>query len=153
VSAIAGRVGERATVNNYRVSDEPAALREVEAATAIKRAEGYVEVPTAEYHQVVAQWVREVWASVNDLTWRDEVEAVFDEALESTGLGFCDGGTFGGYKVQVFCLVVDPDLGAHEMIAALRELERLDGAVLAIREGDEYRVVFPPDRASGFSIL
>jgi hypothetical protein len=153
VSAIAGRVGERAKAACHYAPDEPSAAAEVEAATAAKRAEGYAAIAIVEYHQVVVQWRRDTWASVADLAWRDEVEAVFDEALESTGLGFCDGGTFGGHKVQVFCLVVDVELGAREMVAALREVERLDGAVMAIRVGEDYRVVSPPGYRGPFSIL
>lgn len=153
VSAIAGQVGKRATLTTHYAKDEPTASADVQAAVAARRAEGYAEIPSSEYHQVVVQWRRDAWASVGDVRWRDEIEAVFDEALESTGLGFCDGGTFGGYKVQVFCLVVDAELGAREMIAALQELERLDSAVLAVRYGATYRVVYPPDYQSSFSIL
>jgi hypothetical protein len=153
VAVAGGTVGERVRPSCHDARDELAAAAEVEAATAAKRSDGYAEIPMTEYQQVVVQWRRDTWASVRDLGWRQEVEAVFDEALDSTGLGFCDGGTFGGHKVQVFCAVVDTQLAVREMVDALRELERLEGAILAVPEGATYRVVFPPDHQGGFSIL
>jgi predicted DNA-binding WGR domain protein len=153
VTTVTGRVGECAKVANQVFSDEAAALEQIEAATATKRAEGFAEISPMDHHQVVVQWRKEKWASMNDAKWRDEVESAFDEGLEGKGLGYCDGHTFGGFKVQIFCLVLDAEQGAREMIGALEELERLDGAVVAIREGESYRVVFPPDHQGGFSIL
>jgi hypothetical protein len=87
------------------------------------------------------------------LGWRDEVETILDDALGDVGLGFCDGGTFGGFKVQVFCPVVEWEPAVPVVLTVLRELERLEGAVVAVREGEGYRVVFPPEHPDHFSIL
>jgi hypothetical protein len=153
VSTVSGRVGAGPKLVTHHAADESTAAAEVEAAASAKRLEGYAEIPMLDYHQVVIQWRRDTWASVPDLKWRDEVEAVMDEALGAKGLGVCDGGTFGGHKVQVFCMVVDPDLGVRKIIAGLQEVERLEGAVVATREGEKYRVVFPEGYQGGFSIL
>ncbi|MCC2668505.1 MAG: hypothetical protein K0Q72_976 [Armatimonadetes bacterium] len=152
ISIAAGPVGGPAELARTHVPD-PLAAAQMEANRAARFAEGFAEIPPEEYHQIVVQWRREGWAARQDLAWREEVETILDDALGDAGLGFCDGGTFGGFKVQVFCPVVLWEPAVPVVLTVLRELERLEGAVVAVRDGADYRVVFPPGHAAAFSIL
>ena len=56
-----------------------------------------------------------------DLSKRHQVEEKMNEVLGWTGLGHCDGGSSGGNTMEVFCFVVDYELGRKIAEENLRE--------------------------------
>jgi hypothetical protein len=148
-----GKLGERgkAKVVIPKAAQSPAqCLRE---AAAKPRAEGYAAIPLGQQHQIVVQYRLETWGSPVDLDKGHRIEALFNECLGWTGNGMCDGNDIGGGTLNIFSIVVDAELGAATLVAELRKKRLLKGAVVAVREGDEYRVVHPARFKGEFSVL
>jgi hypothetical protein len=118
-----------------------------------KRAEGYAEIPEHEQHWIVVQYNLKTWGSAKDLDKAEKLEFLFNECLGWTGNGYCDGNDIGSGELNVFCVVVDPKLGAKTILAELKNRPRLlAGAVVAVREGEDYRVIHPPRYQGDFAI-
>jgi hypothetical protein len=118
-----------------------------------QRAAGYAEIPTDDHHWIVVQYQLKSWGSAKDLDKAEKVEALLNECLGWTGNGHCDGHDIGSGEMNVFAVVVDPKLGAKTIVAELKKRPRLlAGVVVAIREGEEYRVVHPPRFNGEFAV-
>jgi hypothetical protein len=148
-----GKLGERGKVKHLEPQQGKTPEQVIALAAEKPRGKGYAEVPTEEQYQVVVQYRLETWGSVEDLDKAQEIEHLFNECLGWTGNGFCDGNDIGSGCLNIFSVVVDPQLAAQAMIAELHKHELLDGAVVAARFGEEYRVFHPPDFEGEFSLL
>jgi hypothetical protein len=130
----------------------PSAEEIIAEAAEKPRQKGYTEIPMGEHHQVVVQHRLPSWGSVQDLKKGHRVEDLFNECLGWTGNGRCDGNDIGSGTMNIFSYVVDPKRGVETMLAPLRQHRLLKGAVVAVREGDDYRVVYPARSKSAFSL-
>jgi hypothetical protein len=138
-----GKLGQRGRARYERPPKGTTLKKFVATAAEAQRALGYEAIPIEEHHQVVVQYRLDGWGSTKDFDKAVRIQGLCDECLGWTGNGHCDGTDFGSGSMNVFSFVVDPGVGAKTLIAELRKHKLLDGAVLAIREGDDYRVVHP----------
>jgi len=138
-----GKLGERGRTRYLFPEDDQTPEQCIEEAARKPRAKGYAEIPREEQHQVVVQYRLKTWGSPEDLTKGHKIEGLFNECLGWTGNGRCDGNDIGSGTLHLFSIVVDPELGAATLVEELRKNRLLTGAVVAIRESEEYRVVYP----------
>jgi hypothetical protein len=118
-----------------------------------QRKAGFAEIAHDDHHWIVVQYQLETWGSAKNLDKAVKVENLLNECLGWTGNGHCDGNEIGSGEMEVFAVVVDPKLGAETIIAELKKKPRLlAGAVVAIREGEDYRVVHPPGFQGEFRV-
>ncbi len=117
------------------------------------RASGFKPLKRSETHIVVIQYKLEGSGATTDLAKRVEIEALMDECLGWTGLGHCDGGDIGSGEMNVFCIVADATIAEPVIVRELKSKGFLEGAVIAERVMDEYRVLWPHDYAGKFSVV
>ncbi len=152
-SGMEGKLGDRGKTKYLIPEDGQTPDRCIKDAAARARAKGYAEIPLDEQHQVVVQYRLKAWGSPEDLAKGHRVEALFNECLGWTGNGRCDGNDIGSGTLNIFSIVVDPELGAATLVEELRKNRLLKGAVVAMREGEEYRVAYPARFKGAFSLL
>ena len=147
-----GRLGQRGKAR-YQRPPKGTTLKQFIARAAKERcAQGYKAIRTEDHHQVVAQYQLNGWGSARDLDKAIKIQGLFDECLGWTGNGHCDGNDIGDGSMNIFSDVVDPELGAKTLVAELRKHRLLAGAVVAVREGHDYRVVYPVRFEGQFSV-
>ncbi len=81
---------------------------------------------------------------------RHHVEALVDELLRRTGNGSCDGGDIGAEHANIFACVRDPAAATEQIVSMLEREGELEGAVVAVDNGEGFRVIWPED--SGVTI-
>jgi hypothetical protein len=118
----------------------------IETAIQSARANGFAPVPYGEMFQVILTCpTGPDWTSDEVFGVGRYLEEMCNERLGWTGLGYCDGPSYGPRSVGVYSLVVDLELGIREMIAELR-LHGCEGKdeelVLSVPDGDRFRVVY-----------
>lgn len=148
-----GKLGERGRVKHLEPREGTTPDQVIAEAAEKSCAKGYTEIPREQQYQVVVQYRLETWGSDKDLDKAHEIEHLFNECLGWTGNGFCDGNDIGCGCLNIFSIVIDPHLAAHTMIAELQEHQLLNGAVVAVRYGEDYRTLHPPDFKGEFSLL
>jgi hypothetical protein len=148
-----GKLGERGKVKHLEPQKGKNPEQIIIEAAAKPRAKGYTEIPMEEHYQVVVQYRLKTWGSVEDLDKAHKIENVFNECLGWTGNGRCDGNDIGSGCMNIFSIVVHPELATQTMIADLEKHGLLEGAVVANRYGEDYRVVHPPNCQGKFSLL
>jgi hypothetical protein len=148
-----GKLGERGKVKHLEPQQGKTPDQVIAEAAEKPRAKGYAEIPREEQYQIVVQYRLKTWGSVEDLDKAHEIEHLFNECLGWTGNGFCDGNDIGSGSLNIFSIVVDPQLAAQTMIVELQKHDLIDGAVIAARYGEEYRILHPPDFKGKFSLL
>jgi hypothetical protein len=148
-----GSVGEKGRTRQIRLKKGQTAKAVIEEASRQPRAERYAEIDTDEHSQVVVQYRTAGWGSVADLEKRHKIEELLDECLAWTCNGFCDGGDIGSGSINIFCLVVDPAAAKDTLVSTLKKNRLVKGAVIAVREGELYRVLWPDDFEGTFSVL
>jgi hypothetical protein len=147
-----GRLGERGKTRFLLPAERQRPERLIAEAATKPQAKGYAEVPLEEHYQVVVQYRLKTWGSPEDLNKGHKVEELFNECLGWTGNGRCDGNDIGSGTMNVFSYVIDPELAVETMVAALRQHRLLKGAFVAVREGEDYRVVYPTRFRGEFSL-
>jgi predicted DNA-binding WGR domain protein len=147
-----GKLGERGKVKHLFPEDGRTPEQVIAEAAQKPRQRGYAEIPMEQHHQVVVQYRLKTWASAEDLEKGYNIEELFNECLGWTGNGCCDGNDIGSGTLNIFSDVVDPQIGAETIIATLRKHRLLKGAVVAVREDDEYRVAYPSRFKGDFSL-
>lgn len=147
-----GKLGEQGKVKHLEPQQGKTPDQVIAEVAEKPRAKGYAEIPREEQYQVIVQYRLKTWGSVEDLGKAHKIEDLFNECLGWTGNGFCDGNDIGSGCLNIFSIVIDPQLGARTMIAELRKHKLLGGAVVAARYGEEYRIVYPPDFKGPFSL-
>jgi hypothetical protein len=148
-----GKLGDRGKTKYLIPEDGQTPDQCIKEAAAKPRANGFAEIPPDEQHQVVVQYRLKTWGSPEDLAKGHKVEALSNECLGWTGNGRCDGNDIGSGTLNIFSIVVDSELGAATLVEVLRKNRLLKGAVVAVREGEEYRVVYPARFKGTFSLL
>lgn len=147
-----GRLGDRGTTKYVVPPKGRTPAQCIQEAAAKPRAEGYVEIPLEDHHWVVVQYKLETWGSPEDVDKAGRIEKLFNERLGWTGNGKCDGNDIGGGTLNILSVVVDPFLGAAALVDELRKKRLLKGAVVAVREGEVHRVVYPQRFKGEFSL-
>lgn len=148
-----GTLGVRGKVKYLMPKDDKSMAEIIAEAAQKQRAKGYAEIAPEEHFQVVVQYRLETWGSTEDLGKGHKVELLFNECLGWTGNGRCDGNDIGSGSINIFSLVVDPDLAVETMRGELQKKKLLKGAVIAVRHGEEYRVAYPLRYKGEFSLL
>ena len=148
-----GKVGERGKAKDLLPwPDHPVGQQIAEAAQKVRQ-KGYAEIPMEDHYQIVVHYRLQTWAAVADLDKAHRIEDLFNECLGWTGNGFCDGNDIGSGTMNIYSLVVDPELGAAMLVEELRKNRLLKGAVVAVREGEDYRVVYPTRFKGEFALF
>ncbi|MFM9402786.1 hypothetical protein ACKLNQ_12750 [Myroides odoratimimus] len=71
--------------------------------------EGYSLIPTEEMYQVVIQFpLASTFGNKRDKWLQEKVEEYLNEYLGWRGVGHVDGFDIGGFKLNIFCKVVEP---------------------------------------------
>jgi hypothetical protein len=148
-----GKLGERGRVKHLEPQPGKAPEQVIAEVAEKPRARGYAEIPMEDHYQIVVQYRLKTWGSTRDLDKAQKIEDLFNECLGWTGNGRCDGNDIGSGTMNIFSMVVAPDLGAATLVEELRKNRLLKGAVVAIREGENYRVVYPARFKGEFSLL
>lgn len=148
-----GKLGDRGKTKYLIPKDGQTPARCIAEAAAKPRAKGYAPVSIKDQHQVVVQYRLKTWGSPADLDKGHKIEALFNECLGWTGNGCCDGTDIGSGTLNIFSIVVDAELGAATLVEELRKHRLLKGAVVAAREDEEYRVVYPARYRGTFSLF
>jgi hypothetical protein len=147
-----GKLGERGKVKRVLPDDGFSSEQFITERARKRCQQGYTEIPQDEHHQIVVQYRLKTWGSPKDLAKAHKVENLFNECLGWTGNGRCDGNDIGSGTLNVFSDVVDPQVGVETIVVTLREHRLLKRAVVALREGEDYRVVYPPRFKGRFSL-
>jgi hypothetical protein len=149
-----GTLGETGRTKNVRIPKGANADDAIRRESQGPRSDGYTEIAIDNHLQIVVQFkTKDAWGDARDLDKRHRVEDVLNECLGWTGNGHCDGGDIGSGEMNAFSYVVDPYLAKNAIVAALKENGLIDGAIIAIRNEDDYRVLWPEDFVGDFSIL
>src|SRR5262245_354974 len=147
-----GKLGERGKTRCLIPDEGQSPTRFIKTLAQKPRAKGYAEIPREEHHQIVVQYRLKTWGSAKDLQKGHKIESLFNECLGWTGNGRCDGNDIGSGTLNIFSIVVDPELGATTLVEELRKKRLLKGAVVAVQEDEEYRVVYPARFKGEFSL-
>ena len=150
-----GELGMRGKTKTVAIPKGSTAKKEIAAASAQPKEEGYAEIDIDDHATIVVQYRTETWGDVNDLDKRHRVEGILNECLGWTGNGHCDGGDIGSGSINAFSFAVDPTLAGEAIVEALRREKLLDGAVIAyaLPGEDDHTVVWPKNFRGEFSIL
>jgi hypothetical protein len=149
-----GTVGDTGQDKKLRLKAGEDADSRIEQESQSARADGFEEIePNSE---LVLQYKCDGWGSANDLEKRHQIEDLMNECLGWTGNGHCDGGDIGSGSMNVYCYVVDRLAGVEAVIAKLREVNLLDGALIASKhnvenEDEQYKVHWPLNFSGEFS--
>ena len=148
-----GKLGERGKVRHLEPQEGKTPEQMIAKAAETPRSKGYSEIPMEEHYQVVVQYRLETWGSSEDLAKAHKIEGLLNECLGWTGNGHCDGNDIGSGSMNIYSVVVDPQLAVETIITELREQGLLERAVVAVRYREEYRVLYPADFNGEFSLL
>jgi hypothetical protein len=146
-----GKLGERGKASYLVPRKTQSAERFIQEKAKKPREKGYAEIPREEHYQIVVQYRLKGWGSPADLKKGHRIEDLLNGCLGWTGNGRCDGNDIGSGTMNIFSIVVDPELAAQAIIAELRGQRLLKAAVIAFRRGEEYRVVYPARFRGKFS--
>src|ERR1041385_498385 len=107
--------------------------------------------------QIVVQFPIAGFGGPPDLSKRHQIEDLLGQALESAGIGFCDGGDIGSGTMNIFLFTHDRRSAEQLIIRTLRNQKMLDDAVIAVRANPEedqpYEVVWTENFDGEFNIL
>jgi hypothetical protein len=149
-----GRLGDRGKRKFLTPKAGQTPTRCLREAARKPRADGYRTIPRARHVQIVVQFrTGPEDKLLEDLDKGHRIEDLFNECLGWTGNGRCTGNDIGGGTLNIFSVVVDPDLGATTLVEELRTNRLLKGAVVAVEEGEDYRVVYPTRFKGEFSLF
>jgi hypothetical protein len=129
----------------------PTVREHVEAEAAARRSEGYAPVADDDHVTIIVQYRVEGFGTEADLERRHGVEDLLNNRLGWTGLGHCDGGDIGSGTMNIFCLVVDPDVAVPVILRTLEQSGHREGVTVAIEAEDGLEVRWPPDYRGQFS--
>ena len=147
-----GKLGERGKTRQLLLEDERTPEEFINALAQKSRDKGYAEIPREEQYQLVVQYPLTTWGSAKDLSKSHKIESLFNECLGWTGNGRCDGNDIGSGTMNIFSIVIDPKIAGATLVEELRRNDLLEGAVVAVREGEGYRVLYPDGFKGDFSL-
>jgi predicted DNA-binding WGR domain protein len=148
-----GEIGSEGTTRRETIPRSQTAENVITAAAEEPRRNGFAEIPIEQHAEIVVHRRLDAWGSTADLELRHDIEDLLNEQLGWLGLGHCDGGDIGSGSINIYSYVVDPGIGARAVVAALKESELLEGSIVAVREGEDYRVVHPGSYTGSFEPL
>jgi hypothetical protein len=136
-----GTVGKKKTVRIRKGVSIASAIAKEAAAP---RRDGFEPIALDDHATLIVQYKTKGWGSSEDHDKRVKVEDLLNECLGWTGNGHCDGGDIGSGTINAFSFVVDPHLATKTVVAALRQKNWLEGAMIAFHRGDDPKVLWPP---------
>jgi hypothetical protein len=144
-----GELGQRGSTERCTLDSQSVeALIESKAEAA--RREGFQTVPRSAMQQVILSCsTKPGWVAQEMLDVASYLEDLCNDCLGWTGLGHCDGPSYGRDEVSVYSLVVDLELGIQAIVGALRRngCEGKDEEiVLSVPDGATFRVVYTTGR-------
>lgn len=117
------------------------------------RAAGFRPLKQSHLFSIVIQYKINGHGSTADLDKRVAVEELMNNRLGWTGLGHCDGGDIGSGTTNVFCYVADAKIAESVIVRELKARGFLEGAVIAVRNEDEFEVLWPRNFEGAFSLI
>lgn len=118
-----GQLGDRGQTRDHALDTARSPLENLRSVLEPALASGYAEVPEEEYRTLVIVYAVDGWGSDAELDKQARLMERMDEALGSTGLGHCDGGSVGSGAMEVTCLVLDFELAKRVIQAELTGTE------------------------------
>ena len=116
-------------------------------------AAGFKPLKRSQISSIVIQYKTVRHRTTDDLDRRVEIEELMNDRLGWTGLGHCDGGDIGNGTMNVFCYVADAGIAETVIVHELESHGFLDGAVIAQRIGDDWKVLSPSNFTGEFSLI
>lgn len=146
-----GDLGSIGDTTEIRTSSKVEPRRIIEREVQQAKSRGFSEVPDEQTFSLIVQYRINGHGSPDDLDKRHRVENLLDECLGWTGNGHCDGGDIGSGTMNIFAYVVDPDVAAQTVLQTLETEHMLEGAIIAINDDEDLRVVWPTNYTGQFS--
>lgn len=147
-----GRVGDRGTTQELRPTNGESVDSILGRELASAEHTGFTTLSDGAFSSLVVQYDVSEWETDEALEFRHLVEEVLSDALGWVGVGHCDGGDIGQGKINVWCKVVNSELGKQAVLDGLRSRELLEDVVVAVQAGSGYSPVYPPDFAGRFRL-
>ncbi|HTN76634.1 MAG TPA: hypothetical protein VL096_15345 [Pirellulaceae bacterium] len=149
-----GRVGERGESLWFSPAQREAIAARLEKDVAKLRERGYSELAPEDHATLIVRYGWSAWGAQNDVAKRQRVEALLDECLGWTGNGECHASEPRSAGMDVLCRVADPLAALDMLVDTLRREQLLSGAIIAyaIDEDDDFRVLWPADYTTAFTI-
>jgi hypothetical protein len=147
-----GRVGERGTTKELRPANDESVEGILSRELTSASQSGYTALASDALSTLVVQYDVSGWEADEALEFRHLVEEVLNDALGWVGVGHCDGGEIGQNNVNVWCKVVDPELGNQAILNGLKSRGLLEDVVVAIQIGSRYDPIYPPGHVDRFQL-
>ena len=160
-----GIVGEAGKETAYPCGDADVCIAMIEEFRGYYAAEGYEEWPEEESYELAVQLpLRRAEEAPfvpekAELALRDRVRRTLTRTMNALGLGYVDGWDMGRRKdteflLILYCTVVDPNLAADALRAALEETEDCSHLQLGVRTpGEErYALLYSADGKETFDL-
>lgn len=151
-----GIVGQKGEVKEHNKMENDQVRYQIEDEMNRAKAAGYSSIDTGLMMQIVIQSRIDGRGSTRDLNRAIAIEDLLSECLRWTGVGNCDGHDIGSGTLNIFCDVVDGNIGQKIIIDCLKQNGQLDGSVMARRErtgSEEYFVFWPQGFAGEFHLM
>jgi len=117
------------------------------------RAAGFKPLKRTQQRSIVIQYKINGHGTTDELDKCVQIEELMNEWLGWTGLGHCDGGDIGSGTMNIFCYVADARIAESVIVRELKSHRFFNGAVIAERIGDDYKVLWPHSVTGTFSLI
>jgi hypothetical protein len=114
-----GIVGERGSTR--KIAQRKGTSAEAAVAEVLRPAgeAGYAPIDTQDQRRLIVEYAVDGFGTPADLDKRHALEDLLNEITGWTGLEHCDGGSIGSGTMDACCFVVDFEIAAHVIAAAL----------------------------------
>lgn len=106
-----GKVGDRGQSNKIKIARGFDVNSFIQIEIKKKLDEGFKSIPLEDHHRLIIEYYIYGIDNKLDLNKRQKLENRLNETLGWKGLGHCDGGSMGSGTMEVFCFVIDFDIG------------------------------------------
>jgi len=121
-----GKVGERGAQRGVASGIFSNFRKTIQKEINERLTDGYQSIDIDKHHTLLIEYKIDDMGTPADLEKRSRLEQRMDETLGWTGLGHCDGGSYGHGSMEVCCFVVDFDIASQIIQADLKGTEFAD---------------------------
>jgi hypothetical protein len=114
-----GVVGERGSTRQVSVPKGASVEAAVAKVLRPAREAGYAPIDIENHRRLVVEYAVDGFGTHADVDKRHALEDLLDEVTGWTGIGHCDGGSIGSGTMEACCFVVDFEIAARVIAAAL----------------------------------
>jgi hypothetical protein len=114
-----GVVGERGSTRELAQSKGTSAEAAIAELLQPVREAGYSPIDMGDHRRLIVEYAVDGFGTPADLDKRHALEGLLNEITGWTGLGYCGGGSIGSGTMEACCFVVDFEIAARVIAAAL----------------------------------